>query len=104
VPGRKVWHARTHEEVTTSRAGTWRTRLTEAEIALCETVAGDLLRAHGYEVDGRARADRGDHAHYRRVAAHRRLAARKRDLLDFVHRRTESGDVAYRPPSSPPPG
>ncbi|GLY80910.1 sulfotransferase [Actinoallomurus iriomotensis] len=103
VPGRKVWHSRTHEEVTTARAGTWRTRLTTAEIVLCETVAGDLLRDHGYEVEGGARPERADQAHYRRVAAHRRLAARKRELLDFVHRRTEPGEVAYRPPSSLPP-
>ncbi|WP_285578495.1 sulfotransferase family protein [Actinoallomurus iriomotensis] len=103
VPGRKVWHSRTHQEVTTARAGTWRTRLTTAEIVLCETVAGDLLRDHGYEVEGGARPERADQAHYRRVAAHRRLAARKRELLDFMHRRSEPGEVAYRPPSSLPP-
>jgi Sulfotransferase family len=96
VPGRKVWHARTHEEVTTTRAGTWRTRLSPAEIALCEAVAGGLLRDHGYEVDGTAKADRGDHTHYRRVAAHRRLAARKRDVLDLVRRRSESCEVTSR--------
>jgi sulfotransferase family protein len=104
VPDRKVWHSRTREQVTTSRAGTWRTRLSVAEIALCETVAGDLLRDHGYEVEGRARPDRGDHAHYRRVAAHRRLAAHKRDLLDLVRRRTEPGDVAYLPGPAAPAG
>ncbi|MGH3377038.1 MAG: sulfotransferase family protein [Actinoallomurus sp.] len=96
VPGRKVWHLRTHDEVTTKRAGTWRTRLTEQEIALCESVAGDQLRAHGYEVDGTAKPERGDHGHYRRVAAHRRLAARKRDVLDLVRRRTEPSEVAAR--------
>jgi len=96
VPGRKVWHLRTHDEVTTKRAGTWRTRLTEQEIALCESVAGDQLRAHGYEVDGTAKPERGDHGHYRRVAAHRRLAARKRDVLDLVRRRSEPSEVAAR--------
>ncbi|GAB2844158.1 sulfotransferase [Actinoallomurus bryophytorum] len=96
VPGRKTWHLRTHDEVTTARSGTWRTRLTAAEIALCETVAGDLLREHGYEVSGGTRLDRGDHGRYRRVAAHRRLAARKRDVLDLLRRRTEPSEVASR--------
>ena len=93
VPGRKVWHLRTHDEVTTKRAGTWRTRLSAAEIALCESVAGDQLRAHGYEVDGAAKPERGDHTRYRRVAAHRKLAARKRDVLDLVRRRTEPASL-----------
>jgi hypothetical protein len=101
VPSRKAWHARTHEQVTTARAGTWRTRLSIAEIALCETVAGHLLREHGYEVEGGARPDRSAYAQYRRVAAHRRLAARKRDLLDLVHRHTDPADVAYRPAEHP---
>jgi hypothetical protein len=96
VPGRKVWHLRTHDEVTTKRAGTWRTRLSAAEIALCESVAGDQLRAHGYEVDGAAKPERGDHTRYRRVAAHRKLAARKRDVLDLVRRRTEPAEIAAR--------
>jgi Sulfotransferase family len=96
VPGRKVWHQRTHDEVTTARSGTWRTRLSPAEIALCETAAGELLRRHGYELSGGGRAERGEHARYRRVAAHRRLAARKRDLLDLMRRRTEPSEVAAR--------
>jgi hypothetical protein len=100
VPGRKVWHLRTHAEVTTRRAGTWRTRLTGPEIALCESVASDLLREHGYEVDGTARPERGGHGRYRRVSAHRRLAARKRDMLDLVRRRSELSEVAYRPAST----
>lgn len=104
VPGRKVWHARTHEEVTTTRAGD----LAHApdgsgDRPVRDRGRSDLLREHGYEVDGAARPDRGDHAHYRRVAAHRRLAARKRDLLDFVHRRTEPTEVAYQLPSPPLP-
>jgi Sulfotransferase family len=96
VPDRKVWHARTREEVTTARAGTWRARLSPSEIALCETVAGDQLRRHGYEVDGTARPDRGEHSRYRRVAAHRRLANGKRDMLDLVRRRTEPNEVTAR--------
>jgi hypothetical protein len=97
VPGRKVWHLRTHDEVTTKRAGTWRTRLTPQEIALCESVAGGLLRAHGYDVDGAAKLERGEHARYLRVAAHRKMAARKRDVIDRLRRRSEPSEVAYRP-------
>ena len=52
--------------VTTRRAGTWRTRLTASEIALCESVAGGLLREHGYEVEGTVRPERGDLVRYRR--------------------------------------
>jgi Sulfotransferase family len=96
VPDRKVWHLRTHDEVTTKRAGTWRTRLSPAEIALCESVAGGHLREHGYEVDGSAKPERGDHGRYRRVAAHRKLAARKREVQDLVRRRTEPSQVAAR--------
>src|SRR3954465_2057188 len=96
VPGRKVWHLRTHDEVTTARSGTWRTRLTPAEIALCESVAGGLLSAHGYELSDAGKPERGDHAHYLRVSAHRRLAARKRDVLDRVRRRSEPGEVVSR--------
>lgn len=96
VPGRKVWHMRTHDQVTTRRAGTWRTRLTEPEIALCEAVAGGLLREHGYEVAGTARPERGDLSRYRRVATHRRLAARKRDMRDLMRRRSERSEVASR--------
>jgi hypothetical protein len=96
VPDRKVWHLRTHDEVPTKRSGTWRTRLTPAEIALCESVAGDLLREHGYEMSGIGKPERGDHTHYRRVAAHRKLAARKRDVLDLMRRRTEPSEVAAR--------
>jgi hypothetical protein len=96
VPDRKVWHARTHEEVTTARAGTWRTRLSPSEIGLCESVAGDQLRRHGYEVDGTARPDHGERSRYRRVAAHRRLANGKRDMLDLIRRRTEPNEVTVR--------
>ncbi len=99
VPDRKVWHLRTHDEVTTKRSGTWRTRLTPEEIALCEWVAGDRLRQNGYELSGSGRAQRGDRAHYLKVAAHRRLAARKRDVLDRARRRSEPSEVAARLPA-----
>ncbi len=94
VPDRKTWHARTHDQVSTSRSGTWRTRLTAEEIALCEAVAGGRLREHGYTVDGAGSTQMSGHAHYLRVAAHRRLAARKRDMVDMLRRRDEPSEVA----------
>jgi hypothetical protein len=96
VPERKVWHARTHEQVTAARSGTWRTRLSPEEIALCETVAGVQLRRHGYALDGAGRAGAGELARYRRVAAHRKLAARKRHVLDLMHRHREPNEVTAR--------
>jgi hypothetical protein len=88
VPERKTWHERTRGEISTARSGTWRSRLSESEIALCEAVAGDRLRENGYEVAKRHPAVPG-HAHYLRVAAHRRLAATKRDMKDLLRRRDE---------------
>jgi Sulfotransferase family len=96
VPDRKTWHARTHGEVSAARAGTWRTRLSAEEIVLCEAVAGDRLRAHGYEVEGGASPAIGGYARYLRVAAHRRLAAHKREMIDMLRRREETGEVAAR--------
>ncbi|GAA4609288.1 sulfotransferase [Actinoallomurus liliacearum] len=96
VPGRKTWHARTHGAVSTARSGTWRERLTPAELALCETVAADRLRAHGYEPDGAGRPPLPDYTRYLRVAAHRRLAARKREAKDLLRRRDEPSEVAAR--------
>ncbi|MEU4156813.1 sulfotransferase [Actinoplanes sp. NPDC026670] len=49
VPGYKTWHALTHSDVTTARAGSWRERLTADEIARCEAVFGDRLTRFGYE-------------------------------------------------------
>jgi len=96
VPDRKTWHARTHEGVSAARSGTWRSRLSATEISLCEMVAGDRLREHGYEVDGTGPAQLVGYAHYLRVAAHRRLAARKRDMTDLMRRRDEPCEVAAR--------
>ncbi len=93
VPDRKTWHARTHDRVSSARAGTWRTRLSDEEIVLCETVAGDRLREHGYKVNGSS-SHRSGYTHYLRVAAHRRLAARKRDMVDMLRRRDEPSEVA----------
>lgn len=52
VPERKKWHALTHGEVTTDRIGSWQQRLTEGEIALCESVMRRQLLGRGYELLG----------------------------------------------------
>ncbi|MEV6348742.1 sulfotransferase [Actinoplanes sp. NPDC051851] len=49
VPKYKSWHKLTHQEVTTERVQSWRSRLTEEEIAQCETAFGDRLAYFGYE-------------------------------------------------------
>jgi hypothetical protein len=52
VPQRKKWHALTHGDVTTARIGSWQQRLTEGEIALCESVMRRQLVGRGYELLG----------------------------------------------------
>jgi len=49
VPAAKSWHERTHQPVAGGRAGSWRTRLTPDEIALCEAALRDRLIMLGYE-------------------------------------------------------
>ncbi len=72
------------------------TRGVAEEIGLCEAVAAGRLREQGYEVDGGGGAEFGAYAHYLRVAAHRRLASRKREMLDRLRRRDEPSEVAAR--------
>lgn len=96
IPARKTWHAQTRDDVTTERIGTWQSRLSEQEISLCETVAGGRLHAHGYKVEGAGRPDLRHYARYMAVAAHRRMAGRKRDLVDFARRQHEPSEVAER--------
>lgn len=52
VPTGKTWHGRTREPVGRGRAGSWRTRLSAEEIALCEAALHDRLVALGYEPSG----------------------------------------------------
>ena len=52
VPADKTWHERTRKAVSDDRVGSWRTRLSPDEIALCETILGPRLRSCGYELSG----------------------------------------------------
>ncbi len=96
LPQRKTWHARARGQVDAARSGTWRERLTAVEIALCEAAAGERLRRHGYRVDPAGRPPAAEYARYLKVAAHRRLAAYKRDMRDALRRRDEPCEVAAR--------
>ena len=94
VPKRKKWHARTRGEISQERQGSWSARLSEDDVALCESVLGRRLRAYGYEPAGTPAPSLTRRAAYARVAARRRAAARKGQAADLVRRRREPNPVA----------
>lgn len=94
VPAHKTWHARTRSEVTTERIGSWRERLTEAEIGLCEAALGDRLRACGYPLSGAPAPRTGDRVRYRLVAARHRLAPVKRAAVHRLRHLARTPGVA----------
>lgn len=94
VPERKTWHRRTRGALDTSRAGSWRQRLTPDQIRLCDAVLGDKLRSRGYPLSGAVRPDPAELLRYREVAALRRAARAKRRVLDRLTRMREPGPVA----------
>ncbi|MFK0169906.1 sulfotransferase family protein [Streptomyces sp. NPDC090306] len=96
VPARKTWHRRTHGAVDSSRAGSYRQRLTPAQIALCDTVLGRRLIRHGYEPGGTGRPGAAELLRYRKVEALRRAARAKRRVLDRAARVRETGPLADR--------
>ncbi|WP_203826690.1 sulfotransferase family protein [Actinoplanes palleronii] len=49
VPEYKTWHKLTHQDVTTERVQSWRSRLTEDEVRQCEAEFGDRLTYFGYQ-------------------------------------------------------
>lgn len=54
VPSYKTWHQLTRSAVTTSRAGSWRQRLTADEVRRCEATFGRRLARFGYQPSTRA--------------------------------------------------
>jgi hypothetical protein len=66
------------------------------EAELCETVMTDRLLAYGYEPAPTGRPAAHHLARYAAVTAHRRLAARKRAMLDLRLRAAEPQPVASR--------
>ncbi|MGH3380950.1 MAG: sulfotransferase family protein [Actinoallomurus sp.] len=79
------WHTGTGRE---SR------RLERWEVELCEAVMTDRLLAYGYEPGPAARPATRHLARYAAVTTHRRLAARKRTMLDLRTRAGEPQAVA----------
>ncbi|GAB1823115.1 sulfotransferase family protein [Herbidospora sp. RD11066] len=94
IPSHKSWHANTHGEVTTARAGTWSERLEPWEISLCETVMGERLTSYGYELSGAPKAERKHVAAYEKTAAHWKRRYRKRAVTEWFNRFREAGPVA----------
>ena len=97
VPARKTWHRRTHGALDSSQAGNWTTRLTPAQVTLCDEVLGDRLTSYGYDLAGAVRPDPAELLRYRRVEMLRRAAHAKRRMLDRLARVREPGPVACRP-------
>jgi hypothetical protein len=97
IPERKVWHALAHGEVTTSRIGSWRERLTPQEIGLCESVMGRQLRRRGYEVSGEFPLSLKRRLRYmeRSFKALRKRAPRQMTIR--MHRMRRPVDLAARP-------
>ncbi|MFJ2030319.1 sulfotransferase family protein [Streptosporangium sp. NPDC087985] len=95
-PPRKTWHSLTHEDVTTSRSGSWRKRLDPWEISLCESVLGDRLETYGYELSGAPKTDTSRMVAYERTAAKRKLARVKRVAFDRLIRLREPNPLGAR--------
>ncbi|GGQ42338.1 sulfotransferase family protein [Couchioplanes azureus] len=96
VPSFKTWHARTRSPVTTQRVQSWQSRLTPAEIALCEAALGSRLAAHGYDVTGAVRPAPAELLRYGWTAAPQRfLPARRR--LSRAASRLRRDDLAHLP-------
>jgi hypothetical protein len=99
VPKHKTWHQRTRGPVTTQRVQSWPTRLTEAEIALCEAALGSRLAACGYQLSGALRPSRGELLRYSWTAAPHRLVPAKRGLTRAAIRlRPEPALAGIAPP------
>jgi hypothetical protein len=76
------------------RAGETETPLEPWERELCEAVMTERLLAYGYEPAPAARPSARHLARYAAITAHRRLAARKRAVLDAHVRAAEPQSVA----------
>ncbi|HEX5595099.1 MAG TPA: sulfotransferase [Micromonosporaceae bacterium] len=86
VPAYKTWHERTHRPVDDGRVGSWKQRLTDAEIALCEVLLADRLNAYGFDVSGGGRIKPADRLRFERIAARHRLAGPRRALARATDR------------------
>jgi hypothetical protein len=94
VPARKKWHARTYGSLDPNRVGSWAHRLDPWEIALCESVMGGRLADRGYERADAPRPPVTHRARYARIAARRKLAAHRQNVVEHWSRRSEPNPVA----------
>jgi hypothetical protein len=85
------WHAQTSGDPS---QGSGVSRLDRWELDLCEAVMTDRLLANGYEPSPAGRPSAHHLARYAAITTHRRLAARKRAMLDLRLRTTETHPVA----------
>jgi hypothetical protein len=96
TPEWQKWHAATGEPVGPASIGGWRRHLERWEIELCEAVMAERLMAYGYLPSAAARPAAHRLARYAAITTHRRLAARKRALVDRGIRAGEPQPVASR--------
>jgi hypothetical protein len=96
VPARKTWHSLTHRAPTDERVGSWAHRLEPWEIGLCETIMGNRLIAHGYQLSGGHKAGAGHLARYTKEGAHNRLSKWRRTGTAAYHRVRPVKNVAAR--------
>jgi hypothetical protein len=87
TPEWERWHAEVDGPLGRRRLERW-------ELELCEAVMTDRLLAYGYEPSPAARPSARHLTRYAAVTAHRRLAARKRAMLDLRLRAAEPHPVA----------
>lgn len=96
VPLQKTWHARTHADVNEERVGSWARRLAPWELALCETVLGDRLRAEGYELSGAGSPGIRHLMRYAPLGARHRLAPARHAAERLTGRLLRADPVAAR--------
>jgi hypothetical protein len=89
-------HAATGEPVGPDSIGVWPRQLDRWEIELCEAVMTERLMAYDYLPSAAARPAAHRLARYTAVTTHRRLAARKRAVLDRGIRAGEPQPVMSR--------
>ncbi|NUR72774.1 MAG: sulfotransferase [Hamadaea sp.] len=88
VPTGKRWHSRTHQPVGQARTGSWRTRLTPDEIALCESVLRGRLTALGYEPSDCPSPRLGQRLRYAVADSERRARLVRQRVRDLTSRLT----------------
>jgi hypothetical protein len=96
VPRRKTWHSLTHGAVTTERVGSWQQRLTDPEIALCESLMGRQLAARGYELSDAHSAlmrHRAEYLQHTALGTYKRSRRKVKVALDKI--RGSRGFFAY---------